>query len=272
MDEIERADIIVVSASGTELEEPIARHPTVIPFLKKWHAKGACIAGVCTGVTFLAKAGLLDGRRATTHWAIAQEARRLYPKVMWRPDEFVTEDDALLCGGGVYAAIDLALHLVAKFCGHEIALQCSRVLLVSMPRRAGQSGYAVMPLGRAHADERIGGIEEYVQQNFHRDLCIEELARRAGMGQRNFIRRFKAATGEVPGAYIQALRVAAAKELLERGATSIQAVCTKIGYGDLAFFRRLFKRHTGMTPGEYRTRFAKTSLARDEVAGEREAA
>jgi len=111
-----------------------------------------------------------------------------------------------------------------------------------------------------------------VRQHFHRDLSIEELSRRVGMGQRNFIRRFKAATGEVPGAYIQALRVAAAKEMLERGATSIQRVCGKIGYGDIAFFRRLFKRHTGMTPGEYRARFAKMSLERGAMARELEAA
>lgn len=272
MDEIESADIVIVPASGTDLKERIAANPTVIPFLKKWHARGAYIAGICTGVAFLAEAGLLDGRRATTHWAIADQVRTLYPQVTWRPDEFVTEDNAVLCSGGVYASIDVALHLVSKFCGHEIALQCSRALLVSMPRRSCQSGYAVMPLGRHHSDEKIREIEEYVQQNFHRDLSIEELARRVGMGQRNFIRRFKAATGEVPGGYIQALRVTAAKEMLERGATSIQTVCGKIGYGDIAFFRRLFKRHTGMTPGEYRTRFARMSLERGEVAGELEAA
>ncbi len=272
MDDVERADIVVVPAFGLDLKERIARNPTVIPFLKKWHARGAYIAGICTGVVFLAEAGLLDGRRATTHWAIADQVRALYPKVTWRPDEFVTEDNGVLCSGGVYSSVDLALYLVSKFCGHEIALQCSRALLVSMPRRSCQSGYAVLPLGRQHSDDRIREIEEHVQQNFHQDLGIEDLARRAGMGQRNFIRRFKAATGEVPGAYIQALRVAAAKEMLERGATSIQKVCGKIGYGDIAFFRRLFKRHTGMTPGEYRARFAKMGLERREVAREREAA
>jgi len=272
MSDIERADIIVVSASGTDLKERIAQHPTVMPFLKEWHARGAYIAGSCTGVVFLAEAGLLDGRRATTHWAIAQQVRELYPKVIWRPEEFVTEDNALLCSGGVYSAIDLALYMVAKFCGHEIALQCSRALLVSMPRHSCQSGYAVLPLGRQHSDDKIREVEEHVRQHFHRDLSIEELSRRVGMGQRNFIRRFKAATGEVPGAYIQALRVAAAKEMLERGATSIQRVCGKIGYGDIAFFRRLFKRHTGMTPGEYRARFAKMSLERGAMARELEAA
>lgn len=262
IDEIDRADIIVVSASGADIEERLARDPAILPWLRRWHMKGAYIAGICTGVAFVAEAGLLDGRRATSHWAIVDRLRKAYPRVKWQPDEFVTEDNSVLCSGGVYASIDVSLYLVSKFCGHEIALQCSRALLVSMPRGACQSGYAVMPLSRPHADDRIRMVEEHMRENFHRDLSISGLARDAGMGERNFIRRFKAATGRVPGAYLQALRIAAAKELLERGATSVQVVCRKIGYGDIAFFRRLFKRHTGMTPGEYRMRFAKLNIER----------
>jgi transcriptional regulator GlxA family with amidase domain len=272
LEDIEHTDIVILPGLGPDATDQIAHHPAVIPFLQKWHARGAHIAGICTGVAFLAEAGLLDGRRATTHWAVAEQMRARYPKVKWRPEEFVTEDNGVLCGGGVYASIDVALYLVEKFCGHEIALQCSRALLVSMPR-ACQSGYAVLPLSRPHTDDRIRDAQEFMQQNFRREVPIAELADRAGMGQRNFIRRFKAATGEVPGGYLQTLRVAAAKEMLERGAASVQAVCTEIGYGDIAFFRRLFKRHTGMTPGEYRTRFAKMALEQaDGIAGERQAA
>jgi transcriptional regulator GlxA family with amidase domain len=149
--------------------------------------------------------------------------------------------------------------LVEKFCGREIALQCAKSLLVSMPR-SRQSGYSVLPLSRQHSDEKIREVEEYLQQNFDRDVSIASLADRIGMGPRNFIRRFKAATGNLPGAYIQKLRVSAARELLEHGAASIQTVCARSGYEDLAFFRTLFKRHTGMTPAEYRKRFAQTSL------------
>ena len=133
-----------------------------------------------------------------------------------------------------------------------------------MPRRR-QSGYSVVLLSPPHSDDKIKQIEQYLQENFERDLSIESLAERVGMGPRNFIRRFKAATGRLPGAYVQMLRVAAAKELLERGAASIQAVCSKIGYDDVAFFRSLFKRHTGMTPAEYRSRFAQMAFDRGDV-------
>jgi transcriptional regulator GlxA family with amidase domain len=266
LDDIKKTDIIILPASGWDVKDRIAKTTTLLPWLRKWHARGATIAGVCTGVAFLAEAGLLDGRQATTHWGVADIMRQRYPKVRWATDQFVTEDGTLLCSGGVYASMDLSLYLVEKFCGREVALQCAKSLLLSMPR-ARQSGYSVVPLARPHTDDKIRQTEDHLQKSFDRDVSIDALAERIGMGPRNFIRRFKAATGRVPGAYIQMLRVAAAKELLEHGAVSIQAVSSKIGYEDVAFFRRLFKRHTGMTPAEYRGRFARLSFARGELVG-----
>jgi transcriptional regulator GlxA family with amidase domain len=269
--DIKKTDIIILPASGWDVQDRIARHTALLPWLRKWHARGAYIAGICTGVAFLAECGLLDGRQATTHWGVADIFRQRYPKVLWRPDQFVTEDSRLLCSGGVYASIDLSLYLVEKFCGREIALRCAKSLLVSMPR-SRQSGYSALPLSRPHCDDKIRQTEEYLREHFDHEVPIGTLAERIGMGPRNFIRRFKAATGRLPGVYIQTLRVSAAKELLEHGAASIQIVCSKIGYEDVAFFRSLFKRHTGMTPAEYRNRFARMSFDRGELAGEIEPA
>lgn len=269
--DIKRTDVIILPASGLDVQDRIARNTSLLPWLRKWYSRGAYIAGICSGVAFLAECGLLDGREATTHWAVADILRERYPQVVWRPEQFVTEDGRVLCSGGVYASIDLSLYLVEKFCGHEIALKCAKSLLVSMPR-SRQSGYSVLPLSRPHSDDKIKQTEEYLQKHFDRDVSIDSLAGRIGMGPRNFIRRFKAATGRLPGAYTQMLRVSAAKELLEHGATSIQNVCSKTGYEDIAFFRSVFKRHTGMTPAEYRSRFAQMSLDRGEVAAGRPAA
>jgi len=263
--DIEHTDIIIVSSSDLDTLEKIARNNTLVSWLREWHSRGAYIAGICTGVALLAEIGLLDGKQATTHWGAVDRLRRRYPKVLWRPDLFVTEDRRVLCSGGVYASVDLSLYLVEKFCGHETALQCAKSLVVSMPR-SRQSGYSVMPLSRPHADDKIRQAEEYLQQQYNRDASIKTLAELVGMSTRNFIRRFKAATGHLPGAYSQMLRIAAAKEMLENGAPSIQAVCTQIGYEDVAYFRNLFKRYTGMTPGEYRSHFAEMSLDRGELA------
>ena len=175
--DIKHTDIIIVPASGWDVMDVIARHSDLVPWLKKWHARGAYVAGVCTGAAFLAEGGLLDGKRATTHWGVADIMRQRYPKVDWRTENFVTEDGRVFCSGGVYASIDLSLYLVEKFCGHEVALQVAKALLLSMPR-SRQSGYAVVPLSRPHADEKIRTAEEYLQKHFERGVPIEELADR----------------------------------------------------------------------------------------------
>jgi transcriptional regulator GlxA family with amidase domain len=263
--DVKHTDIVILPASGWDVQLRIARHTALLPWLRKWHAKGALVVGICSGAAFLAEAGLLDGREATTHWGVAEALRQRYPAVKWRADQFVTEDGGLLCSGGVYAAIDLSLYLVEKFCGHEVALQTAKSLLLGMPRTL-QSGYAATPLSPPHTDDPIQRSEQYLRQHYGRAVSIDLLAAKVGMGPRNFIRRFKAATGRLPGAYLQLLRVQAAKDLLEHGATSIQRVCSRVGYEDVAHFRTIFKRHTGMTPAQYRERFAHLRFDRGELA------
>ncbi len=266
IEEIDDTDIIILPASGLDVQDRIVKTTSLLPWLRKWHQKGAYIAGICTGVAILAESGLLDGRQATTHWAVAETLRERYPAVMWRPDQFITEDGQLYCSGGVYASIDLSLFLVEKLCGHEIALQCAKSLLLSMPR-SSQAGYAVLPLSLPHSDAKIRETEEYLQAHMARDISIDFMAERIGMGPRSFIRRFKAATGHAPGAYVQSLRMAVAKELLENGSIPVVTVSSRVGYSDLAFFRRLFKRHTGLTPTEYRERFGRMTFERGALMG-----
>jgi len=255
IDEVGPADLVFISASGPLPSEWMHRHARLLPWLvERYDRQGAILAGVCSGVAFLAEAGLLDGRRATTHWGVAEEFRLRYPKVDWRTDMLITEDAGLFCGGGVNAATDLSLYLVERLCGREIALQCSKALLLDMPR-LHQSGYAILPISRPHSDAKVRGLEEYLHGNFQRDVPIEEMARVSGMSARNLIRRFKAATGCLPGAYLQMVRVAAARQMLEDGAASVQRVAMSVGYEDTAFFRRVFKRHSGMTPAAYRERY-----------------
>jgi transcriptional regulator GlxA family with amidase domain len=266
--DIVKTDIIIPPASGWDVIGVISRNSKLTSWLRKWHSRGAYIAGICTGVAFLVECGFLDGRRATTHWGVAQIFRERYPKVDWRTDQFVTEDGRLLCSGGVYASIDLSLYLVEKFCGRDIAIETAKSLLLSMPRNR-QSGYSVLPLSRPHADEKIRQAEDYLQENFACGVSVEMLAAQSAMGQRNFIRRFKAATGRLPSAYLQMLRVNADKAMLEDGPASVQSICSNVGYDDLAFFRTIFRRHTGMTPTEYRGSFSRSGYERRQlVAGQ----
>jgi len=252
--DIGASDLVMVSASGTLPDEWMSRHAALLPWLANRYRSGTLMAGVCSGVAFLAEAGLLDGRRATTHWGVADTFRARYPDVEWRTDLLITEDSGLYCGGGVNAATDLSLYLVERLCGHRVAVECSRALLLDMPRLT-QSGYAILPLAPPHDDAKVRTVEDHLSANFRRDLCVDDLADIAGMSRRNLVRRFKAATGHMPRVYHQMLRMAAARTMLEEGAPSIQRVGAAVGYDDAEFFRRIFKRHNGMTPAAYRDRF-----------------
>jgi transcriptional regulator GlxA family with amidase domain len=259
IDDVGAVDLIVVPASGLDLDAQLARHRALLPWLVDWHARGAYVASVCTGAAYLAEAGLLDGREATTHWALAEAYAQRYPAVKWHPERFVTEDQRVLCSGGVYAAIDLSLYLVEKFCGHDIALGCAKSLLVDMPRHH-QSGYAVLPLSRPHTDAQIRAAEVYIDQNYARSLTVERLAEHVTLSPRTFIRRFKAATGQAPATYLRALRVSIAREMLEETRQSVDAVSRAVGYEDVAYFRSIFKRMNGVAPADYRARFGRTNL------------
>ena len=256
---VERTDLVIVPTSGLEVDLKLAENSALLPWLRRHYEQGAYVASVCMGAVYLAEAGLLDGRMATTHWAVCDDFAARYPKVRWRPDLFVTEDSRVLCSGGVYASIDLSLYLVEKLCGHETAMQCAKALLLPMPR-THQSGYAVLPVSRPHGDEQIRAVETLLQANFHKGVSTQSLADHAGLAERTFVRRFKAATGRLPAAYLQALRIEAAKTMLERDAKPIQSISSDVGYDDVAFFRGLFKRSMGMTPAAYRAHFAPLSV------------
>lgn len=252
--EIEKTDVVIMPTSGLELDGKLIQNRALAPWLRKHYDAGAYVCGVCMGSAYLAEAGLLDGRIATTHWAVAEQFARRYPQVNWRPDLFITEDARLLCSGGLYASMDLSLYMVEKLCGHEIAVQCAKAMLLPRPR-AQQAGYAVLPLSPPHENDKIRAAEAYLQANYRQDISTDDLARRAGLGARTFVRHFKAATGRHPNAYLQAVRIATAKAILEREGAPIQQVSSAVGYDDVTFFRSLFKRSTGMTPAEYRAQF-----------------
>jgi transcriptional regulator GlxA family with amidase domain len=255
LEELGHSDLVFVPAAGLDLDEVLARNAPIVEFLRRARSAGTRIAGVCSGVSLLAEAGLLDGRVATTHWGLADSYRQRFPEVDWRPDQLLTEDDGIYCGGGVHAALDLALYLVEKHGSRDVALECARSLLLEMPRDC-QAGFAVLPIGEGHSDESIRSAEDWIRQHCREEIRFETLAHQLGMSPRNFIRRFKAATGLSPIDYLQRLRVRAARRILEDGRTPVQEVSQKVGYNDAAFFRAVFKRHTGLAPRAYRQRFS----------------
>jgi transcriptional regulator GlxA family with amidase domain len=251
---VRRTDLIIVPTAEFDTDESVRANAALLPWLRRWYTRGASIAGICTGVSLLAETGLLEGRPATTHWAMAEDMRRRYPGVHWQPERFITESDRLFCGGGVYAAIDLSLYLVEKYCGHEVAVETAKALLLETPR-IWQSTYGAAPPRSTHDDDGIKKAQAWLFQNFKSPMRLDDLAARVGMSPRTFARRFTAATGEAPLAYLHRLRIDAARHLLETKQKSVAEVSRAVGYEDVGFFRRLFTRHTGAGPRAYRARF-----------------
>ena len=266
VEDVEATDLVFVTGTQPDLTTALAANAVLLPWLRRWHDGGAAIAGVCTGVSLLAEAGLLDGRRATTHWAFDGFCRERYPRVQWEIERLVSESDRIFCGGGGYSSIDLSLYLVEKYCGHTVALRTAKALLLPMPR-VWQAGYAADPPQASHGDAQIQRAQEWLFRSFAQDVRVEDLAAMVAMSPRTFARRFKAATGETPINYLHRLRVNAARHLLENDRKSVRQVSREVGYEDLTFFRRLFKRYTGAPPREYRDRFGSTTQPSAAIAG-----
>lgn len=266
IDDIDTTDLVVMAAVGADIDTACSSHAALFPWLREQYRQGAIIAGACAGVALIAEAGLLDGKNATTHWGVVDSCRRRYPSVRWQPERILTDTDRIVCGGGVYAAVDLSLYLIEKLHGHRLAMETAKALVLETPR-AWQIGYSVEPPGPEHGDERIARVQEWLFHHFDEAITTEALAARASMSLRTFARRFKLATGETASQYLQKLRTNVARHLLENDLCSIQEVSYAVGYDDVSFFRTLFKRHTGKTPQQYRKRFAITSAETTAIAG-----
>jgi len=249
----------VIPTVGMDLEKARASNAALVEWLARRGSKMA-VAGICTGVSLIAAAGLLDGRVATTHWALVDRCRALYPEVQWCADRFVTESGNIFCGGGLYASIDLSLYLVERYCGHMVAVQTAKAMLLHAPR-VSQSEYAAEPPRSSHDDEPVQRAQKWLVSHFCEEVDFDQLAAKVGMSPRNFARRFKAATSEAPLAYLHRLRIDAAKRALESAHRSVQEISQQIGYEDIAFFRELFRRYTGTSPREYRARFGPRTAA-----------
>ena len=157
--DVGKTDLIFVPTTGLSIDDVVERNAPIVPWLKCRSAHGVSIASVCSGVGLVAAACLLDGRRATTHWALAERFRERYPKVKWMPELMVTEDHGFYCGGGVNASLDLSIYLIERFCGHEIAMQTANALLIEPPR-AWQFGFGIVPMKIDHTDDAISGAQE----------------------------------------------------------------------------------------------------------------
>ena len=242
------------------------RYPELVHWAKRIHAQGALLCSACSGVFLLAETGLFDGQETTVHWGYAEAFEKAFPQVPLSPDRVLVVSGAreeLVTSGASMTWHDLVLYLIARHVGSTAAQTVARYFALQW-HHDGLAPYIVFNGRRDHGDAVIGEAQDWLATHFSVALPVEELVRRSGMPARTFKRRFTEATGFAPIDYVQRLRVEDAKRRLERTDASADEISWKVGYEDPAFFRRLFKRVTGMTPGAYRKRFQLPAFARSE--------
>lgn len=250
LDALASADTVIVPG----YLEPDAPGDEVTTALAGAAARGARMASICTGAFALAAAGLLDGRRATTHWLYAQALARQYPRVTVVPEDLYIDEGQVLTSGGVSSGLDLCLHLIRRDHGPLLANQQARLLVAAPHRTGGQSPFIDLPVRPEPSDG--AALYDWALRNLHQPLTVDQLARQAGMSRRTLIRRFHTDTGLPPMRWLLDARLARARELLESGDLTVEAVARHCGLGTPANFRTLFKTHVGIPPSVYRETFA----------------
>nr|WP_298114977.1 GlxA family transcriptional regulator [uncultured Pseudomonas sp.] len=228
--------------------------PCYSDWLRQQHGVGVILASVCAGAFALGEAGLLDGRRVTTHWALATQLAARFPEVEVLPERMVIDDGDLITAGGLMAWTDLGLALVTRLLGPTIAAETARFLVVDLNRESQRQFSSFVP-SFDHGDAAVLGVQHWLQGEGGAEASLASMAARAGLGERTFLRRFRAATGMKPTEYCQQLRVTKARELLEFTRQSIDQVAWQVGYRDSGAFRKVFARLVGIAPGDYRRRF-----------------
>ncbi len=263
IDEVESTDVVFVpNVMIGASKGPDKLDRRLIDWIRRMHEGGAHLYGACGGSLVIAQTGLLDGGEATTHWAYAPLFRSHFPNVTLHVDRILVQSGpghSLVCSGGASSWQDLALLLVSKRGGTEEAIRMSKLFLYQW-HREGQLPYASLIENVDHGDAVVVKCQQWLAQNYERAEIVTELVRQSGLPKRTFDRRFRAATGYSPLAYVQAMRIEEAKQMLETGTDAVEQIGREVGYEDAASFRRLFRRITGMGPGDYRRKFQPPSF------------
>jgi transcriptional regulator GlxA family with amidase domain len=231
------------------------RDERLIAWLREAATRSRRVTSVCTGAFLLARAGLLDGRRATTHWLACAELARRHPEIQVEPDLIYVRDGNVITSAGVTAGIDLALALVEEDLGAEIALEVARLPVLFLKRPGGQAQFSAGLAAQAAEREPLRELQGWIADHLDADLSVPALADRALMSPRNFARAFRREVGMTPAAYVESLRVERARLVLEDGDHPVEEVARRCGFGTVETMRRAFRRRVSVSPSEYRTRF-----------------
>ena len=255
IEKVTRTDLIIVPGFNGDSKAILKKYRATINWIKEMNKSGTEIASMCVGSFFLAEAGLLNGKTATSHWAATDEMQLRYPLIKVKSDRVITDQDGIYTGGGAFAALKLILYLIEKFCGRETVLLVSKQFSIDIDP-ASQAHFSIFTGQHQHNDDEILKSQAYIEQNYSANISIGQVSALTNTSMRNFIRRFKAATNNTPIEYLQRVRIEAAKKALEDKNLPLNEVVNITGYEDIKTFRMVFKKMTGLSPRDYRKRYA----------------
>jgi transcriptional regulator GlxA family with amidase domain len=256
---IEKTDLIIIPSLNHNFQKAVKQNRLLAEWIERQYKNGAEIASICTGAFLLASTGLLDGRSCATHWSATGEFRRMFPQVKLQPDKLITDENGIYTNGGAYSFLNLVIYLVEKYCDRQTAIYCSKIFQVEMERNS-QSAFSIFTGQKLHGDEMIMKAQAFIEDTIGEKISVEALSAKFSVGRRSFDRRFIRATGNTPVEYAQRAKVEAAKKSFENTRKNVNEVMYEVGYSDVKAFREVFRRITGMSPLEYRTRYNKEAI------------
>lgn len=256
--DVSKTDLLIIPPTFGDATKGVQANIEAIPYFKKLHKQGSSLASLCIGAFLLAETGLLNGKKCSTHWAYINEFKQRYPEVEVADGAIITQHENIYSSGGASSLWNLILYLVEKFSDRETAIMISKYFALDIGRDS-QSQFAIFRGQRNHVDTDIQIVQDYIENHYCDKIKIDSLANLINTGRRTFERRFKQATNNSPIEYIQRVRIEAAKKYFEASRKNVTEIMFDVGYTDTKAFRDIFRKITGLTPIEYRNKFARVA-------------
>jgi transcriptional regulator GlxA family with amidase domain len=256
---IGKTDLIIIPSLVRNYQKAMKGNKELIDWIEKQYKNGAEVASMCTGAFMLASSGLLDGKNCSTHWSATDTFRSMFPKVNLQADQLITDENGIYTNGGAYSFLNLVIYLIEKYYDRHTAIYCSKIFQIEIDRQS-QSPFSIFTGQKVHGDEMVKKAQAYIESKLDEKISVEDLSSRFSVGRRNFDRRFIKATGNTPIEYSQRVKIEAAKKAFEATRKTINEVMYEVGYSDVKAFREVFRRITGLSPLEYRTKYNKEAV------------
>lgn len=256
---IAKTNLIIIPSLNHNYEQALMQNGTLANWIENQYKNGAEVTSICTGAFLLASSGLLNHKSCSTHWAAADNFRKMFPLVNLQTDRLITDENGIYTNGGAYSFLNLIIYLIEKYYDRSVAVFCTKVFQIEMDRNS-QSEFAIFTGQKQHGDEMVGQAQLHIETHLQERVSVEALSSAFAVSRRNFDRRFIKATGNTPLEYAQRVKIEAAKKAFETTRKTVHEVMYEVGYSDAKAFREVFRKNTGMSPLAYREKYNRSKL------------